>query len=58
MWWIGIIPSFALLDHAGKTRAVLGGVALERDRTGSVEQRAESLLVLFDRDGKVIWKAP
>jgi len=26
--------------------------------TGTVEQRPASSLVLFDRDGKVIWKAP
>jgi hypothetical protein len=39
-------------------RAVLGHTALEATATGTVEQRPASSLVLFDKDGKVIWKVP
>ena len=35
-----------------------GHPALETTATGTVEQRPASSLVLFDRDGKVIWKVP
>jgi hypothetical protein len=31
---------------------------LETTRRGSVETRPSSSLVLFDKDGKVIWSAP
>ncbi len=41
-----------------KNGAVLGHTALETKATGTVEQPPASSLVLFDRDGKVIWKAP
>ncbi len=41
-----------------KSRAVLGEVALEGVRSGDVEQRSLSSLVLFDKEGKVLWRAP
>lgn len=47
-----------LSDKEGTKRAVLGHTALETIRTGVVEQTAASSLVLFDKDGKVLWKAP
>jgi len=50
-------PSLVLLDE-NRNRAVLGHTALEGKATGTVEQRPASSLVLFDRDGKVIWRAP
>jgi hypothetical protein len=37
---------------------VLGVTNLELTRTGAKETTAESSLVLFDKDGKVIHKAP
>lgn len=43
---------------SGVTRATLGRTNLETIRTGVVEQRPESSLVLFDKDKKVIWRAP
>src|SRR5262249_22184434 len=46
-----------LSDHKG-TSAVLGNAQLSTPATGSVEQRPASSLVLFDKDGKVIWKIP
>lgn len=48
----------SLSDKEGRERAVLGHTALERTRTGAVEQTAASSLVLFDKEGKVLWKAP
>ncbi len=39
-------------------RAVLGSIDLETTATGSVEQRPASSLVLFNKDGKVIWQTP
>jgi hypothetical protein len=51
-------PSLVLHDENEKTRAVLGHTALEATATGTVEQRPTSSLVLFDRDGKVIWSVP
>ena len=49
---------FELRDKNGNTRAILGYAELEKVRAGTVEQRPESSLVLFDRDGTVHWKAP
>jgi hypothetical protein len=50
-------PSLGLADEQGKPRAVLGALALKTIGTGAVEQRAESSLVLFDKEGKVLWQA-
>jgi hypothetical protein len=47
-----------LNDERGMSRAVLGGASLENKATGVKEQRPASSLILFDKDGKVIWKAP
>lgn len=52
------VPSLTLLDQAGRARAVLGRTVLETVRTGEAIERPESSLVLFDKDGKVLWKAP
>ncbi len=45
-------------DAHTQRQAVLGAVALESPRTGSVEQRPASSLVLYDKDGQVLFKAP
>ena len=50
-------PSVVLRDE-NQDRAVLGHTELEATATGTVEQRAASSLVLFDRNGKVIWRVP
>ena len=50
-------PSVVLRDK-NQDRAVLGHTELEATATGTVEQRAASSLVLFDRNGKVIWRVP
>ena len=51
-------PTVSIIDKDGKRRAVLGGVSLEGQRTGVVEKRPESSLVLFNKDGEAIWSAP
>ncbi len=51
-------PSLELRDQTGKPRAVLGSTELEVTRTGATEKQPPSSLVLFDKDGKVIWQAP
>ncbi len=50
--------SLELYDKDGNKRAVLGSTSLETTDTGTVTKTAESSLVLFDKKGKVIWKAP
>jgi hypothetical protein len=47
-----------LYDSSARFRAVLGSTSLQIPRTGTVEERPESSLILFDKDGKVIWRAP
>ncbi len=47
-----------LHDREGRPRAVLGSMGIESPTTGTVEERAESSLVLFDADDRVLWKAP
>jgi hypothetical protein len=54
----GEAPSLRLADDTGQTRAVLGGSELIIERTGLVQKLPTSSLVLFGKDGKVIWKAP
>ena len=46
-----------LRDEHGAS-AVLGHTVLERKIKGSVEHLPASSLVLFDKDGKVVWRAP
>jgi len=51
-------PAILLFDENGTTRADLGSTSLEITRTGVIEKRPESSLVLFDKASKVIWSAP
>jgi hypothetical protein len=45
-------------EERGTSRAVLGMTELEKLRDGVIEKRPLSSLVLFNKDGKVIWQAP
>jgi len=47
-----------VFNDKGELRATLGATSLETTRTGEVRKRAESSLVLFDKEGKVMWRAP
>jgi len=51
-------PGLDLYDQAGKLRAVLGATVIGTNRTSTVARRPESSLVLFDKEGKVLWQAP
>jgi hypothetical protein len=50
--------ALTLRDEQFEDRAVVGSVALQQTKTGSKEMRPTSSLVLFDREGTVIWKVP
>lgn len=49
------MPAITLYDEKFKPRATLGRVELKSTSTGAV--RSEYSLVLFDKDGEVIWSA-
>lgn len=51
-------PSLNIEDEKGTSRVVLGQTKLENKATGVTEERPLSSLVLFDKDGKVVWQAP
>lgn len=51
-------PSVMLFDEKGATRAVLGQIEVQRVASGATEILPPSSLVLFDKDGKVIWRVP
>lgn len=51
-------PAIKLLDNNGKERATIGRTNVESKEDGTVTMRPESSLVLFDRDGNVVWKTP
>jgi hypothetical protein len=51
-------PVLVLFDEDGEARAVIGNAALETIKTGDTTRTAESSVVLFDKEGKVIWQAP
>ena len=50
--------ALTLWDKNKKSRAVLGATSLQTIKTEEVTMRPESSLVLFDKDGKVMWQAP
>ena len=50
-------PSMSLSD-AERPRATLGCTPLEITKTGATERTAESSLVLFDKEGKVLYQLP
>ncbi len=52
------VPNVILNDEHGTLRAVLGGFKTEGTAIGKIRTRTESSLILFDKDGKVMWSAP
>ena len=60
--WISVrsdgCPSVKLLDEDGSTRASLGCTALKEAGSGSSANTEPSSLVLIDRKGRVVFKAP
>lgn len=53
----GDSPRLILRDSDSKTRVVLGSTELTTTK-GAVRKRPESSLVMFNKDGKLIWSAP
>lgn len=51
-------PALVLFNKAGETQALLGSNFPLRMEPEDTMSRPASSLVLFDKDGKVIWKAP
>jgi hypothetical protein len=51
-------PTLQLMDKAGGVRAVMGSTWLKGSDTETRVVLPPSSLVLFDKDGKVIWQAP
>ena len=50
--------SMEIYDQEGNKRAALGSVNLNVIATGEIQKRPESSLVLFGKDGKVVYSAP
>ena len=50
--------TYMTLDEKGSTRVILGHTTLVHPRTEVKEKRPLSSMVLFDQEGKTIWKAP
>lgn len=50
--------SLALVDENGTTRVTLGHTKLETRRTGKITERPVGSLLLFNKQGNVIWQAP
>jgi len=50
-------PSLILSDE-NRSLAWFGHAGLANTRAGTVEKRPASALVLYDKEGKVLWKAP
>ena len=51
-------PGLTLYDAAEKRRALLGSTALATGSEGATEQTAEGSLMLFDSEGKVLFREP
>ena len=51
-------PQFKLYDEHESLRAALGSTTIEITATGESRKPAEVALILYDKDGKVMWKAP
>lgn len=49
---------FLKLSDGEGFQAQLGNTSLQRPRTGQTQQTSAASLVLFGKDGKVIWRAP
>jgi hypothetical protein len=53
----GVGPSLAISDDQG-FQAVVGSISLSIPSTGGSSRTSAASLVLFDKDGKVVWNVP
>jgi len=51
-------PQIVLRDNNAQTRLVLGTYEMTSRTRGTIEKRPESSMVMFNKDGKLIWSAP
>ena len=51
-------PSISLFDESGKPRTAIGCTGTKVIATGETRTRAESSILLFDKNEKVMWEAP
>jgi len=55
-------PSINFYDASGRSRAILGSTNIVTSHvaspTGDVERQPASSIVLFDKDGKLLWRTP
>ena len=51
-------PSISVRDENDKAGTVIGCTNLKIKATGSVEQRSEASIVIFNEEGDVIWRYP
>jgi len=51
-------PQITLRDNNAQTRLVLGNYEITNRNKGTIEKRPESSMVMFNKDGKLIFSAP
>ena len=51
-------PVLELTDAGGKLRATLGSSTVKNEKTGAMEKRPTSSLLLYDETGTVVFAAP
>ena len=51
-------PALEFVDQSGTTRAVIGNASLTNSQTGSTENTGPSSVILFGKNGHVVWRAP
>ncbi|MGB9594796.1 MAG: hypothetical protein ACPL7B_00835 [Candidatus Poribacteria bacterium] len=51
-------PQIILRDDKAQTRLVIGTTEITNRIKGTIERRPESSLIMFNKDGKLIWSAP
>lgn len=51
-------PQIILRDDKAQTRLVVGTTEITNRLKGTIERRPESSIVMFNKDGKLIWSAP
>lgn len=56
--WSDGSPEVLLRDKQGQGRAALGVQNLVTEKTGATEKTAVSSLILYDKEGHLLWRAP
>jgi hypothetical protein len=51
-------PQITLRDNDAQTRLVLGNYEMTNRNKGTIDKRSESSIVMFNKDGKLIFSAP